>query len=230
MKVKYIVLAFWFIIMLTSNISGQTIIKPNIGLKSHETLVLNKIELRSDITIASFTIENKITDGSFCADKNISIIYPDGSRIKTTKATGIPRCPEVYKFKYPGEKLQFTLEFPPLRSGTKWIDIVEECASNCFWFYGVTLDNELNNKLDDAFVLAEKGEPAKNILLFRNILESVDKQNEGIEGSLYVNIIVAAVEAGDKVEAAVWYKRLVGSAAPRKSEYIRFLNSKGIKF
>jgi hypothetical protein len=214
----------------TSNLIAQTFIKPNIGLKSHETLVLNKIELRADITIASFTIENKITDGSFCADKNISIIYPDGSRIKVTNATGIPRCPEVFKFRYPGEKLQFTLEFPPLRSGTKWIDIVEECASNCFWFYGVTLDNELNNKLDDAFVLAEKGEPAKNILLFRNILESVDNQNEGIEGSLYVNIIVAAVEAGDKVEAAVWYKRLVSSHAPRLNEYLKVLNARGIKF
>jgi hypothetical protein len=68
------------------------------------------------------------------------------------------------------------------------------------------------------------------MLLFRNILETVDKQNHGIIGLLYINIISAAVEAGDKVEAAVWYKRLLSSHSPRLSDYVKYLNNRGIKF
>jgi hypothetical protein len=230
MKVNTAILVLSFFTATTSNLVSQTFIQPNIGLKSHETLELVKVETFAEKTVISFTIENRIADGSFCADKNIFIIYPDGSRIRLRKASGIPQCPGSYKFKSIGEKLQFTLEFPPVKTGTKWIDIVEECTSNCFWFYGVTIDSELNKRLDEAFILAAKGDPGKTMLLFRNILESVDGQNTGIEGSLYTNIIVAAVEAGDKVEAAVWYKRLLLSHAPRLNEYIKLLNSRGILF
>ena len=37
-------------------------------------------------------------------------------------------------------------------------------------------------------------------------------------------------EAGDKVEAAVWYKRLLSSNAPRLKEFVKFLNDRGIKY
>lgn len=230
MKVKP---AICFLFVLAANLTGsfsQTIIKPNVGLRSHETLEIAKIDLLPGKTIISLIIENRIADGTFCADKNISIIYPDGTRIKVINAFGIPQCPEVYKFRYPGEKLHFTLEFPPMPSATKWIDIIEECTTNCFWFYGVTLNYELNKKLDEAYILAGKADPVKTMLLFRNVLDSVDDQNTGIEGSLYINIILAAVEAGDKVEAAVWFKRLLASNAPRLSEYVKLLKSKGISF
>jgi hypothetical protein len=66
--------------------------------------------------------------------------------------------------------------------------------------------------------------------MFRNILESVDNKNLGIEGALYINIISAAVEAEDKVEAAVWYKRLLSSHAPRLNEFVKFLNDRGVKY
>ena len=230
MKVKIAISVLFFFHVGTVSISSQTYNQPNIGLKSHETLELRKIEITPEKTVVYLTIENRIDSGNFCADKNIFIIYPDGSRVKLINAVGIPQCPKTYKFKSIGEKLQFTLEFPPLKKGTKWIDIVEECKSNCFWIYGVTLDDELNKKLDDAFLLASTGDPGKTISLFRNLLESIDNQNPGIEGSLYINIINAAVEAGDKVEAAVWYKRLLTSHAPRLSEYVKYLNGRGIKF
>lgn len=212
------------------NIFSQTYIQPNIALKSHETLVISRVEITPEKTVVYLIIENRIEGGNFCADKNIYLIYPDGSRSKLTKVNNIQVCPENYKFKSIGEKLQFTLEFPPLITGTKWIDIVEDCTSNCFWFYGVTLDIDLNKKLDDAFSLASKGKPADNILLFKNILDSIDSQNLGIEGLLYINIINAAVEDVDNVNASVWYKRLASSHAPRLSQYIRYLNDRGIKY
>jgi hypothetical protein len=230
MKLKAIFLRFLLVTSTIPNLLSQTFPQPNVGLKSHETLEIDKVEISEGKTIVSFTIENRRADGSFCADKNIIVINPDGSRVKLIKADGIPQCPGLYRFKSVVEKLHFTLEFPALKTGVKWIDIVEECASNCFWFYGVTLDSELNKKLDEAFLIAGKDDPAKTVLLFRSILESVDNQNTGIEGSLYANIIIAAVEARDNVEAAVWYKRLISSHAPRVNEYIKLLNGRGIKY
>jgi hypothetical protein len=209
---------------------SQSFVQPNAGLKSHETLEIIKIELTSESTIVNLSLENRIDGGSFCADQNIYIIYPDGDKGRLAKANGIPVCPENYKFKSIGEKLDFNLNFPPLKPGTEWIDIIEECSANCFWFYGITLNNDLNKRLDEAFAKASKGKPEDNILLFRRILESIDDQDIGIEGSLYVNIINAAIDSGDKIEASVWYKRLLASHAPRLNQYIKFLNDRGIKY
>lgn len=147
-----------------------------------------------------------------------------------TKAHNIPVCPDAHIFKNVGEKLQFMLEFPPLKQGTKWFDIIEDCSTNCFWFYGVTLDNELNKRLDEAFNLASKGKPSESMILFKNILDDIDNQDLGIEGLLYINIINAAAEDADKVNMSIWYKRMAASHAPRLNQYLKYLNDRGIKF
>ena len=225
----------WLMVCLTIICTGysqsQSIDKPNYALKSHETLEISKIEITNSATIISFSVENKRSEGgTFCADKNIYIMYPDGTRLNLSAAHNIPVCPDSYKFKNIGEKLFFSLEFPPLKTGTKWIDIIEDCSSNCFWFYGITLDNDLNKRLDEAFILAAKGKPADNIILFKSILDEVDTQNLGIEGLLYINIINAAIEDSDKISASVFYKRLAASHAPRLAQYVKYLNDKGIKY
>jgi len=231
MNLKILYFVLFFFSSGLHIVYSQTYKNPNISLKSHETLEILKIEISSKATLISFSIENKRTDGgSFCADKKIYLIYPDGSRLNLTKAHNIPVCPDFYNFKNVGEKLFFTLEFPPLKADTKWIDIIEDCTSNCFWFYGVTLDEELNKRLDMAFSLASKGKPAENLVLFKSILDDIESQNLGIEGLIYINIINAAVEDADKVNAAVWYKRLAASHAPRAEVYMKYLNDKGIKY
>jgi hypothetical protein len=227
---KRINLMVWLVVICVMNMNSQTITNPNYALKSHETLEIIKVELFPDQTLIHFNIENRITGGTFCADQNIYLITPAGEKLRLKKTDGIPVCPSSYKFKSIGEKLNFTLEFPPVRSGTNWFDITEECTSNCFWFYGVTLDNDLNRKLDEAFALASNGKPADNILLFKSILDSIDSQNLGIEGLLYINIINAASENFDNVNASVWYKKLATSNAPRATNYIKYLNDKGIKY
>jgi hypothetical protein len=218
------------LLALSVPLCAQTIEHPNFAMKSHETLELLKIDIQPGKTILFMNIENRIPGGNFCADKNISIIYPSGGKLKITEASGIPVCPATYNFKSIGEKLYFALVFPPLKQGTEWIDVVEECSSNCFWFYGITLDAGLNRKLEDTFDAASAGKPEDNIIMFRKILDEIGGRNLGIEGLLYINIINAAVEAGDKVEAAVWYKRLQTSGAPRLNYYLKFLNDKGIKY
>jgi len=221
------------ILILIQSISAgfsQTVTFPNHALKHHETLEITKVEITAANTVVFLTIENRIDGGNFCADRNIYLVDAEGEKYILEQSSGIPVCPDSYKFKYIGEKLQFTLTFPPLKAGTTWFDLIEDCSDNCFWFYGVTLDNELNKKLDDAFSLASGQKPAENILLFRSILDDIDGKNLGIEGLLYINIINAASEDADNVNSAVWYRRFASSHAPRLSQYIKYLNDRGIKY
>ena len=211
-------------------LQSQTFINPNYSLKSHETLNIIKVEAGSEATIFYMSVENKIKGGNFCADKNIYIIYPDGKKGKLESSSGIPVCPDNYKFKAPGEKIEFILTFPPLKKGTEWIDLVEECSDNCFSFYGVSLNNDLNKRINDAFAFAENNEPSKAMISFIDIAEEVDKSNTGIEGLLYINIIKLAVGTGDNAKASEWYKKFKLSGAPRLSQYIKYLNDQGIKF
>lgn len=227
---KIISLGTILFLLFAGSLKSQTIINPNYSLKSHETLNIIKIEARSEAMLFYMSIENKIDKGTFCADKNIYIIYPDGKRSKLEASSGIPVCPDTYQFKKPGEKLEFVLTFPPLKKGTEWIDLVEECSDNCFSFYGVSLNNEMNKRIDDAFTLAENDEPLKAMGSFISIAEDVDKSNPGIEGLLYINIIKLAVATGDEAKAGEWYKKFKLSEAPRLSEYLKYLNDQGIKF
>ena len=230
MEAKRVIILVYFVLAVWNIANCQTYFQPNYGLKSHETMTIKKVELTRENTIVSISVENRITGGNFCADRNIYLIDPSGEKHKLVRAAGIPVCPASYTFKKIGEVLNFTLEFPPLKSGTKWVDIIEDCTSNCFRFYGVTLDIELNIKLDGVFALSENGKPAENMILFSKILDEIGSQNLGIEGLLYISIINAAVEDADNVNAMVWYKRLAASKAPRVEEYLKFLNDKGIKY
>lgn len=218
------------VLLLAGTAFSQSFIQPNYGLKSHETLKIKKIEANSKGVSFYMSIENQIEGGSFCADKNIFLIYPDGSRSKLVSASGIPVCPEEYKFKAPGEQLDFVLLFPPLKEGAVWVDLVEECSDNCFSFYGITLDNTLNNKINESIALAESEESSKAIISLIDLLGSIDSKNHGIEGLLYLTIVKLAHEAGTRSVAGEWYRKMKSSGAPRLQLYLKNLESQGIKY
>jgi hypothetical protein len=207
---------------------AQPIEKPNFALKSHETLDILKIVTTSQQTVIYLSVKNMIAAGYFCADKNIFIIYPDGTRSKLISSKGIPVCPDTYKFKTIGEKLDFELTFSPLKKETQWIDLKEDCTEKCFSFYGVCLNNDLNKKINDASVLAENKKQSKALMSFINIAGSFDSKNSGIEGLIYMNIIKLAKETGNIAEAAEWYQKLKSPAIPRSELFIKHLNSQGI--
>jgi hypothetical protein len=209
-------------------VQSQNISYPNFALKSHETLHISKIEITTTNTIIYLNVENKIAGGSFCADKNIFITYPDGTRSRLISSKGIPVCPSSYKFKTIGEKLNFELTFPPLKPGTKWMDLVEDCTDNCFSFYGVCLNTSLNVKIDEASVLAENGESSKALAEFTKIADSGAGKDSGLEGLIYMNIVKLSKETGNVSEAAKWYNKLKSSDIPRTGLYIKHLNSLGI--
>ena len=99
MRLKTAISVLFFFAMGTVTLLSQTYNMPNVALKSHETLILTRIEMSAEKTVVYLTIENRIDGGYFCADKNIYIIYPDGTRSKLNMASGIPVCPDTYKFK-----------------------------------------------------------------------------------------------------------------------------------
>ena len=157
-------------------------------------------------------------------------MYPDGTRILLLSSTGIPVCPETYKFKSPGEQLDFVLTFPPLLKGISSVNLIEDCQDNCFSFYGIILDNGLNKKIDDAFTLAENDEPAKAMVNFVKIAEETGTKNQGAAGLLYMNIVKLSKETGNYIKAFEWYKKLETSGLPETSLYIKHLNSQGINY
>jgi hypothetical protein len=228
MKVKIAISVLLFFTASAVNLNSQIYSHPNIGLKSHETLEITKVEVTPQNTTVFLRIENKIPNGYFCADRNIFIINGDGSRCKLASSSGIPVCPDTYKFRSIGEKLEFILTFPPINQNTKWIDLIEDCKENCFSFYGVTLDSDLNKKIDDAFLLVEKGEPATALISFVKISESIENKNSGAEGLVYITIVKLSREMGNTVKAAEWYNKLKLSRNSRMEFYIKHLNSQGI--
>jgi hypothetical protein len=225
---KRTVLAMSFFALFAVKVVPQTHNQPNVALKSHETLKITKVENNSKAATIFLSVENRITGGYFCADKNIFLIYPDGTRSRLTSSKGIPVCPDAYKFKTIGEKLNFELTFPPLKHDVRWVDLVEDCADNCISLFGICLDDDLNLKIDAASVLAENKAPAQALISFIKIADSIDTPNSGIEGLIYVNIIMLEKETGNELKAAEWYKKLKSSGIPRCDSYIKHLNSQGI--
>ena len=217
------------LVFATNALIAQKIDRPNFGLKSHETLEIDKVEITREKTVVHLTIENRIENGSFCADRNIFLTDPSGNRLKLLKATGIPICPASHKFEKTGDKLSFTLVFPALNGEPVYVDIKEECSDNCFSFYGVVLDEYLNCRLDEAFSMAERGESLKAMNKFITISETVAKNN-GIRALVYYNIIKLATETGNTVKAEEWYKKLNTMNFKGKQLYITQLNLQGVRY
>jgi hypothetical protein len=230
MKSKKAITFLFFTALFLGKAFSQTLNNPNYALKSHETLEIKKIVTNEKGTTFWMSVENRIIGGTFCADRKIFVAYPDGTRSRILSSSGIPVCPDSYKFKSPGERLDFLLVFPALKPGTEWIDLVEDCSDNCFSFYGLVINNSLNSKIDDAFTLAEKNEPAAAMVEFIKIAEEPGKMNSGITPLLYINIIKLAKETGSSVRATEWYNRLKTSGTPWADRYVKFLNSQGIVY
>lgn len=217
-------------VLLVGLLNSQTIINPNYSLKSHETLRIIKIELKPEAAIFYMSIENRIENGTFCADRNISLIYPDGKKSKLTSSANIPVCPDNHVFKSPGEKLDFVLTFPPVSKGVEWVDLIEECTENCFYFYGIALDADVNQRIDNAFRLAENDETSRALASFIALADELTASGHGISGLLYINIIKLAAGSGDYKKAGEWYRKLKSSDLPRVDDHLKHLNEQGIRY
>ena len=213
------------ILLFAVRVFSQTIGHPNYGLKSHETLEIQSIELSTSSTTFFMEIENRSLDGTFCADKNIFIVLPDGKRFKIKSTQGIPRCPDAYVFRSFGEKLNFSLTFPPLPDSVKWFDLIEDCNDACFSFNAVILDPLLNQKIDHAYAVAELGETEASIKEFEDLLSDFAGRNCSYEGAVYWNLITLSRKLGQKEKADEWLNKLINSDISLKEKYIENLET-----
>lgn len=209
---------------------AQIFDQPAVGLKSVQTMEVLKVESSSDKTVVYLSVENRIKGGTFCADRNIFIICPDGTKLKLLKASGIPQCPDTYRFRKEGEILEFSLVFPPLGRGTYWIDLIEECNENCFSVYGILLNNEFSRKIDAALSYVDRGQTDSAIGAYTKLIAEAGTDNAGIAGSLYSDLISLLYGKGYTASAADYYRRLAASDLPHKELYLGNLNFRGIRY
>lgn len=228
MIAKTYLLSLFLCVSLTAG--AQVFYSPATGLKSHETMEVVRIEQQPEKTVVYLSLENRIKGGMFCADRNIYIGLPDGTRLRMTESKGIPQCPDSYKFRKVGEKLEFSLTFPPLTQKAGWIDIIEDCSDNCFSLYGVLLNANISARISEAVLNVDRGEFDTAISIYSELIKTCGPEDAGIAGSLYVDLIELLVRKGYTAQASDYYKKLAASALPRKVLYINNLNSRGVRF
>jgi len=223
-------LIFLFTVLFIGPSFSQTIILPIVNIKSHKTLAIEKIKFNEKQTIVFLSIENQMTEGEawFCADKNIYIKNAAGTDMYyLIKSEGIPTCPETYKFKKPGEILQFSLIFPKIPATIKEIDIVENCTDNCFYFKGVILDPSKNADIklfERGAILYSNKKLNEALNCFQELMVNIEDKKSNIYGySLYI-IPLIYFEKGDKENAKKEYFKLVNSTIADKDYFIEKLS------
>jgi hypothetical protein len=228
MKIK--LLASILIILAGKCANSQTIVKPNFGMKSHETLEIDSIETDGKTSRISMVIENKTKDGFFCADSNIYVVLPQNKKLKLIATKGIPICPESYHFKTFGEKLKFSLVFPPFPPNIKWIDLIENCDDRCFSFNTIILDNLLNGRIDVAYNLMNGGKNSEAITSFEKIMEEIKTDKMPLEGNMLMNLIFLNLRIGNREKAKVYYENLKNLKTTDSARYLEILKTSGIVF
>jgi len=218
-------------ILLFSCLAGQSqsVLEPNYGLKSPATAEIVRVDFNDDATVVSVTIMSDINNAWFCIDRNTFLVRPDGMKIKLKSLKGLPYCPATYRFKRPGEKLSVSMTFPATGI-LPWFSIVEECIGGCLAFRGVVTGGVLNNRLNEAYALTDKGEDMAAYRLFEEIINETDSLNLGIEGSVYTNLILIDHRNGRPQTARGWYDRMMTSDTPDLGLYLENLRREGIDY
>jgi len=220
---------FGLLLFFNSNIQSQSVISPNYGLKSPATLEVVKVDFNADATIIWFTLMSDINNAYFCIDRETYLRKPDGEKIRMKSISGLPNCPSTYRFKRPGEKKAFSMEFPST-GVLPWFSVVEECGGGCLAVYGIITDNELNNSLSTAYSLSDKSESMAAYRVFEEIFHNIDSLNLGIEGAVISNLIYLDRKMGRSETARSWYDKLMTSDAPDLGQYLNNLKQQGISY
>lgn len=205
------------LITIPAGMAAQTIFEPHYALKTPVTLNIISLEMTTRATVINLSVENRVEGGYFCADENSFIVTPDGIRLRLTGSTGIPACPDLYRFSSAGEVLYFTLRFPPLPENTSWFDLVEECGENCFSVLGIATEPALNDKMNECYRAVDSGDNKRAIALFEEIVPLLESENHALTGSVYLTIISLSEESDP--ELSVKYRqKLLSSSVPHKEK------------
>lgn len=208
---------------------SQVIESPIIEEKSHPTLSIIKIEREKSETIFYMNIVNMLAEGGwFCIDKSVKLrLTETGEEIKILRSEGLPVCPQTYQFSEIEEEVRFRLYFPALPKDIIELDLIEDCADNCFYFKGVVLDKILNEEIRTF----EKGlsEYSKNdfdaalqsFIIVRDNSSYHDRKHYGY--SIFI-IPIILHNSGDLESAGSAYKKLLDTEFGNKEYFISQLH------
>ncbi len=202
---KKILLFSFILLMLVSASKAQTIMVPNFAVATHPFLV-NKVVFQKDAFIIELTLENQLPTGYFCASKHIYLQnLQSRKKLNMTHSEGIPVCPDVYHFKWQGEKLTFKLFFPPLDTTVRYIDVIENCQEHCFSIFGLILDRKMNEAINQGYNAFDNGDYSK---AYQEFKKAIDRNPAYPYGFLYANIIKVLMAEKKQPEARKWYDKL----------------------
>ncbi len=210
-----VLLAFGF-----GETEAQSLVKPNFAASSHP-VTIDRV-LKTDTSfVVQITLENKLPNGYFCAGKEIVLkdIVSD-KKIQMNHAEGVPVCPEVYHFKWVGEKLQFSLYFPVVDTTVRYADIIEVCNENCLVINGLILDQKLNLLIDrgyDAYTHENLS------LALESFQAAINHYPDYPYGFMYGNVIRILLEEKNVKEAKQWAQKLKDSRINDKYSVLRQL-------
>jgi len=220
LKAKLIIV---LILLGAGILKAQSIFEPNYALKNPMTLEIINIETKDDVTLLNISIENQAEGGYYCIEPETYLITDQGEKLRLISLSGLPQCPDVYKFKRVGEIKYVTMQFPSIKKGTSWVDIIEDCDDNCFSIYGLSLDYSLNAKINICFRDIEYGRIQEAITKFEELrIELKDSENP-ILGSIYLNLISLYEETGDTRKSAELRTELRALIIPHKEKFIILL-------
>jgi hypothetical protein len=226
MKLIKVIIVF---LLIGINVHSQSIISPNYGLKTPQTTEVVRVDFNEESTVVWLTITSDINNAYFCIDRNTWLIKPDGERLKILSLKGLAWCPATYRFKRPGETASFSLTFEAT-GVLPWFSVVEECVGGCMAVYGIVTDSDLNEQLNEAYALSDRGEDMAAYRIFEDIITRSDSLNLGIEGALYSNLIMLDRKMGRNETARSWYDRMMTSDVPFLRQYLDNLKQQGISY
>ncbi len=188
-----------FVLMVSAvPLFGQTIKVPNFAVATHPFLV-NQVTWQKDGFMIELTIENQSLSGYFCASKHIYLQnIQNKKKLYMIRSENIPVCPNVYRFKWQGEKLTFKLFFPKPDTNIRYVDVIEKCKSHCFSIFGLILDPEMNEAIN-------RGDFPN---AYEDFKKAIEKDPTYPYGFLYANIIKVLAEQKNYTAAKSWYKKL----------------------
>jgi len=179
-------------------------------------------------TSCYLSVTNLNTEGNawFCADRDIILRDPvSNKKYQMIRSESIPVCPDAYYFSHAGEVLSFSLYFPPLGDRTGEIDLIENCADNCFTLQGIVLDPQLNEEIrqfEKAVEAYNEDNLSLALSLFMELQGSGYTKENHYAYTLYI-IPLIHERLGNKSEATEAYFSLKESSIRQRDYFLKKL-------
>lgn len=218
-----------FFILPVLPAGGQIYEHPNFSLNSHPTLEIQSVERWEDRTVVNLSIKNERISGTFCIDSNTVLRNSLGDEeYPLLHMEGIPACPLVHRFRSIGERIDFSLVFPPVPEEIRYLDLLENCSENCVSIKYILLDEDLNARINEGIQLYNLGRENAALRIFQDLLQTDYDGISPVFGTVYLYLISIHYEMGDSKEAKNAYRELRESGIIGLEDFLEAAREAGL--